>query len=1037
MPPAATHPRPARARAAAGIALAIGGLALAAGGEAPVRTSAQPAAGPVVWIEGEAATRTTFNRHGWYCCDGVRRDLLSPGEPGARDGDWLVHYANDGREAEAEYHVDAPVAGSYTLWLRASSFTVRMWHRLDGGPRIDVDTESDRREHLNLLTAGRIDIRFLAWYRTATLDLTAGRHTLTIGLTGHPARQDGREVHGGIDVVAVADGDWNPSGTLRPGDLPVSPGPADWFPLIPADDPFDPRSVTAVGDLVPRPAGRRGPVARDGASLRFADGTPAVFWGVNAAIGGSQAVMERQAAWYARQGINLVRLHPVQALLGVLARDPATGARSLDPERLDRLDRWFAALKANGIYMQWSPFYPHVLTEDDGYPPDLYAELPDATAWNLPAGMRGKHTAGFVNVMPDLQAAEWAWLSTLLTHRNPYTGLRYVDDPALAIVEVHNEDSIFWHYPLNPLAGGRDGDRSLDRHQAALQGMWADWLRERYGDDGALLRAWGPPGQGSRPGDELGNRRMPIYGAWEMQADGPSQNKAERQRMGDFIAFLAARQRAYFAGRVAQLRDLGFQGVTVTTAWQAGGPAANLANVYTDTAADMIDRHRYFGGHAEASLSPHRVAAGAVRAASHLATPGGGILGASMEQVEDRPFMLSEWTQSPPNEWKAEIAPLVAFYGMGLQGWDASNHFSASQPRMGGGWPNDMDAYVTETPHFIGQFPALARSVLRRDIATGAAAAAMRFAPSHIFGGVDAASQPVGLGWRDDPAADRLATPLEALAIGRVSVRIQPDPGLSERVDWGAFRDGATGRIRSTTGELAWDPGRRVVTVAAARTQAVIGFAGGRAFDLPAAVVDVRTAFVSLILTALDAEPLERSRHILVTALARDRQAGARYSADGAHLEAVGGPPLLLEPVEAVIALKGPPVTSARPLDIHGIPRAVEVERDGNRIVIDGRYTTYLYAVRRDAPAGPTAEATPTTAPPGAATPTAGATAARTPAATTAAPPPTTRSWVILPWVAVEHADVVRGSGAWRGAVGIPPMHPLPPRLTAHTRPSP
>lgn len=956
-----------RAAPAVGRSLAVAlGLALGpAAGSGPA--AAQPGgAGAVIWVEGEQATRTTFNRHGWYCCDGVRRDLLSPGSPGTRDGGWLSHYANDGGEAEAEYRLDVPAPGTYTLWLRASSHTVRMWYRVDGGPRAAVDTESDRREHLNLLVAGRIDIRYLAWFRAATLDLGAGRHTLVVGLAGHPARQGGREVHGGLDVVALAGGGWNPTGALRPDDLPVDPGASDWFPLIPADDPFDPRSATDASGLVQRPAGAHGAVARDGAGLRFADGTPAVFWGVNAAIGGSQAVMERQARWYARQGINLVRLHPVQATLGVLARDAADGERRLDAARLDRLDRWFAVLKANGIYMQWSPFYPHVLTPDDGYPPDLYAELPDASTWNLPPGTTGKSTAGFVNVMPALQAAEWTWLSALLTHRNPYTGLRYVDDPALAIVEVHNEDSIFWHYPLNPLAGGRDGERSLDRHQAAVQGMWADWLRERYADDAALRRAWGPVGQGSRAGDGLANRRMALYGAWEMQAGGPSQNGAERRRMGDFIAFLADRQRAYFAGRVAQLRDLGFRGATATTAWQAGGPAAALANTYTDTAADVVDRHRYFGGHAEAGQSPHRIVAGAVRAASHLAAPGSGILGAGMEQVEDRPFMLSEWTQSPPNEWKAEIVPLFAFYGMGLQGWDASTHFAASLPRLGGGWPNDMDSYVTETPHYIGQFPAVARSVLRGDVAPGALAAAQRFAPEHVFAGVDAASQPVGLGWRDDPASDRLAVPLEALAIGRVTVGFESPARPSERVDWGAYHDRGAGRIRSTTGELIWDTGRRVVTVGAARTQAVIGFAGGGSFDLPGATVDVRTPFVSLILTALDAEPLDRSGHILVTALARDRQTGARYSADGSRLETVGGPPLMLEPVEATITFKGPPIVSARPLDIHGVPRDVAIPPVGNRVVIDGRYAAYLYEVRRGPPATePTPTAGPATAVPG------------------------------------------------------------------------
>jgi hypothetical protein len=59
---------------------------------------------------------------------------------------------------------------------------------------------------------------------------------------------------------------------------------------------------------------------------------------------------------------------------------------------------------------------------------------------------------------------------------------------------------------------------------------------------------------------------MPIYGAWEMPADGPAMNKAEKARMGDFIRFLAEIQRGYFARRVAELREASFRGVTVTTA---------------------------------------------------------------------------------------------------------------------------------------------------------------------------------------------------------------------------------------------------------------------------------------------------------------------------------------------------------------------------------------------------------------------------------------------------------------------------------------
>ena len=132
----------------------------------------------------------------------------------------------------------------------------------------------------------------------------------------------------------------------------------------------------------------------------------------------------------------------------------------------------------------------------------------------------------------------------------------------------------------------------------------------------------------------------------------------------------------------------------MTTAWRSGGPAADPANLYCDTAADMIDRHNYFGG-GDGGHGIARTARSTTNPTS--AKPGGGLLSMGLYQVEDRPFATTEWTQSPPNRWKVEAAPLIAFYGMGLQGWDASYHFTSSRPRPGDGWP-DLNSYVTDTP---------------------------------------------------------------------------------------------------------------------------------------------------------------------------------------------------------------------------------------------------------------------------------------------------------------------------------------------------
>jgi hypothetical protein len=412
--------------------------------------------------------------------------------------------------------------------------------------------------------------------------------------------------------------------------------------------------------------------------------------------------------------------------------------------------------------------------------------------------------------------------------------------------------------------------------------------------------------------------------------------------MGDWIRFLAEEQRAGYERREKALRAMGFKAVTVTTAWRAGGAAADPANTWSDAAMGMIDRHNYLGG----GEGGHGVKEGKVHPETHLSTPGGGLLAVGLYAVENKPFSITEWTQLPPNPWKAEAAPLIAFYGMGLQGWDASYHFLSSRNRMGAGWPN-LSSYVTDTPHYMGQFPALAFAVLKGHVKEGTLAAARRLSVDALFQGIDPLQQDFSGGGYDAKALKgSLATPQEILAIGRVTTSFG-DAKPSEKVDWTSLWDKEKKIVRSVTGELAWDYGRRIVTLGTPKTQAVIGFAGGTSHDLPGVKVDVETGFVSLIFTPLDDQPLALSKHILITAMARDRQAGTEYSEDGTKLLKAGGPPLQMEPVRAKIALKGAAPLEVKAVDLYGVPTSVAVPVQGGAFTIDGRWQAYYYQVRR------------------------------------------------------------------------------------------
>ncbi len=208
---------------------------------------------------------------------------------------------------------------------------------------------------------------------------------------------------------------------------------------------------------------------------------------------------------------------------------------------------------------------------------------------------------------------------------------------------------------------------------------------------------------------------------------------------------------------------------------------------------------------------------------------------------------MTEWTTLPPNQWKAEMAPLFAFYGMGLQGWDASYHFTANGPRLGDGWPG-LSSYCSDTPHYMGQFPALAFALYKNHIKEAPIAAARRIKPEDAFSDIDAFKTGTSAGGgtgADFKIATGLETPNAVLAIGRVTASF--DGGKPEKADWTKYWDTDKKIVRSMTGELTWNYSKRVVTLSAPKTQAIVGFAGGDEYDLPGVKVSLKTKFCSLI----------------------------------------------------------------------------------------------------------------------------------------------------------------------------------------------
>ncbi|NLF40600.1 hypothetical protein GX586_14240, partial [bacterium] len=470
-----------------------------------------------------------------------------------------------------------------------------------------------------------------------------------------------------------------------------------WYDFKPANDSGP--SVIGMQDWLEKPAGTRGGVRMVGDHFEFADGTRVKFWGVN--LGNMDCAPDKPAAdtWadrYAKYGVNCVRLHKFinSGSEGIGGERDST---KYDPRKLDQLDYFSAKLKSNGMYFGWSHSYHFKVRPGDRARLVAYDEIETK--------LKGD-TLGLINAAEDVQDVMIAAVLALLAHTNAYTGIPYAKEPALAFIEFQNEDDIlFYSTTQNALDACPTYKRLFVR-------KWNAWLTNKYRTEQALEKAWGKEAFDvygvKNESLEKQNIALQLNG-WFMGNAGLTQavDRGTFVRLVDNAAFLHEQQNAYYSKFLKALRDAGYEGPTVGSCWQAPAGIASYYNLLSDYLVGFIDRHNYFGG-----MGGYRPVTGTFRNEAHVTHPGSGLLSSGLQQVVDRPFALSEWASVFPNEWYAESPVMIAAYGLGLQGWDASYQFASSTGRRGLGYQKALHLgtgmWLTEIPTQIGMYPLIA-----------------------------------------------------------------------------------------------------------------------------------------------------------------------------------------------------------------------------------------------------------------------------------------------------------------------------------------
>ncbi len=247
----------------------------------------------------------------------------------------------------------------------------------------------------------------------------------------------------------------------------VSAARAHWAPF--AIPPALPGAALVASP--PAALGVRAPrVIADGDHFTVA-GDRYRVWGVNMCFGaslpttGEAAIVARRLA---ALGINSVRLHHLDTSPYPAGLLNPTNALLIYPEAQDRLDGFVDQLARNGIRVNLNL---HV-----GRRASKSLSLPDS----------GDGYDKIVDLFtPALISAQKDYARAVLSHTNRYRGVTWAADPAVAFVELSNEDSLFmW-----------DADkrlRSLPPYYAdILQRRYTDWLRRTYRTTARLRESWG------------------------------------------------------------------------------------------------------------------------------------------------------------------------------------------------------------------------------------------------------------------------------------------------------------------------------------------------------------------------------------------------------------------------------------------------------------------------------------------------------------------------------------------------------------------
>jgi len=683
------------------------------------------------------------------------------------------------------------------------------------------------------------------------------------------------------------------------------------------DQGFKPGALLDLRSMNEKVAGETGflRLSPDGNSFVTGGGKPIRFWAVVSDLYRLKPdEMEKHARFLAKLGVNMVRMHTQIAPTGKTSH-----VTDVNEKEIDGIWRAVAALKKEGIYSTISPYW---------------ATDKDAEEWGL-EGVDGKGGLwGLLFFNEKLQAGYKAWVKALYARNNPYTGIPLAKDSSVGIIQIQNEDGMFFWTM-----------QSMKPEQQEILGRkFGRWLVKKYGSLNAAKQAWENT---SNDKDDFAQGKVGLYITYFLTQP---QQGGMAKRIHDQTEFLAETQYQFYKDIAAYYHnDLGCKQLVNASNWVTADPVhLNDLERYTYTADDVLAVNKYTGGVHTGDNNGWRIDPG------HHFTNQSCLLDprnfpTNLKQVVGHPMMITESTWVSPEGFQAE-GPLTMAAYQSLTGIDTFYWFAAGgEPEyegnpyftflnLPGGHP--LHKWTCATPALMGTFPAAAMMYRLGYIKQGEPvvheertledmwnrttpliAEDRSFDPNRYTGNTGEKSNIM-------KGADPLA-----FLVGPVEVKYGGDHAQSRVVDLTRYIDPGKKSVASVTGEIHLDYGEGLFTLNAPKAQGAAGFLH-KAGEIALSDITIKSAndYAAISVVSMDDQPLAASKKILVQVGTYVRPTGwqsrptdfksddGKQTFHGYEIVNTGTAPWQIQNTDVTLTLKNKGISKAIVLDTAGYP---------------------------------------------------------------------------------------------------------------------